>query len=221
LVWAHGLDATVSYFDPLLHDIAAHGYVVAAPTFPLTHAGLATGSDFNDYVNQPADVSFVITQILNLFGPHGTRASGIVDPRLIAVGGHSLGAVTTLGLSTNTCCRDPRLRAAIEIDGSWLTFPHGSTVEHGVPVLFIHGDADRAFSMHESVALFASSLAPKYLVILHGMPHTPFRIPAAFAVIENTIVDFLDAYLRGTPGAVSRLIATASVPGLATMSSLR
>ena len=43
-VWAHGFDATVEYFAPLLRAIAARGYVVAAPLFPYTSLH-ASGSD--------------------------------------------------------------------------------------------------------------------------------------------------------------------------------
>ena len=218
-VWAHGLDATVDYFDPLLRAIAARGYVVAAPTFPLTRAGLPGGADFNDYVNQPGDVSFVIDQILAIDGPHGTERPGLVDPTRVAVGGHSLGAVTTMGLVANRCCIDARVKAAIEIDGSWLSFPDGAKMRRGVPLLLIHGDEDMTFSVNESRGIYAASSPPKYLVVLHGMPHTPFRIPAAYAIIAESVGFFLDAYLKHTPNAVHRLLGDADVPGLTTLTS--
>lgn len=218
-VWAHGLDATVGYFDRLLSAIAARGYVVVAPTFPLTNADVPGGADFNDYVNQPADVSFVIGQILAIDGPHGTDRPDLVDPTRIAVGGHSLGAVTTMGLVANACCIDARVKAAIEIDGSRLTFPGGRTVERGVPVLYMHGDADQTFSVNESRAMFAASSRPKYLVVLHGIPHTPFRIPAAYAVIAESVDDFLDAYLKHAPRALSHLLRDGYVAGLASIAA--
>jgi predicted dienelactone hydrolase len=220
-VWAHGLEGNVGYFAPYLRSIAEHGYVVAAPTFPLTHAGTPGGSRFGDYVNQPADISFVISQLLASYGPDGTRHRGLLDPERIAVGGHSLGAITTLGLVADRCCIDARVRAAIEIDGALRSFPGGATRERGIPVLFIHGDADTTFPVSESRRMYALSLPPKYLVVLHRMPHTPFRIPSAYAVIDNATLDFLDAYLRHDPTAASELVDATSLPGLATITFAR
>jgi dienelactone hydrolase len=218
-VWAHGLDATVRFFEPFLRAVAARGYVVVAPTFPLTRAGLPGGADLNDYVHQPADVSFVIGEMLAADGPHGTDHPGLVDPTRIAAGGHSLGAVTTMGLVSNRCCTDARVKAAVEIDGARLSFAGGGTIQRGVPVLLIHGDADRMFSVNESRAIYRASSPPKYLVVLHGMPHTAFEIPSAFATIVNTVGDFLDAYLKHDPDGIRHLQDNAAVPGLATVTS--
>lgn len=218
LVWAHGINATVDYFDPLLRSWAARGYVVVAPTFPLTHAGTPGGRVYNDYVNQPGDISFVISQVLARYGPSGTQEPGLIDPTRIAVGGHSLGAITVGALVSNRCCLDRRVRAAIEVDGAPLSFAHGGAVHQGIPLLLFHGDADTTFSVNESRTMFADAHTPKYLVVLHGMPHTPFRIPRAANVLAKTISDFLDAYLKGDPQAIERLQRDASVPGFTALS---
>jgi predicted dienelactone hydrolase len=212
-VWAHGYEATVDYFDPYLRAIAAHGYVVAAPTFPLTNAAAVGGARYGDYVNQPADVTFVISKLLAAYGASGSAQRDLIDFTKIGVGGHSLGAATTAGLVSNRCCFDRRIKAAVEVDGARLSFPRGSTVERGTPLLLIHGDADHTFAVSESRAVFAVSRPPKYLVILHRMPHTPFRIPSAYAIILNTTVDFLDLYLKGETRAKSQLQFDGAVPG--------
>jgi dipeptidyl aminopeptidase/acylaminoacyl peptidase len=202
-VWAHGFDATVDYFAPLLRAIAARGYVVAAPTFPHTRLGGPGPVRYGDYVNQPADVSFVIRSLL-------ARHPGLIDPRRIAVGGHSLGAVTTMGLVANRCCLDPMVSAAVEVDGSQLRFPEGTPVAPAVPVLFVHGAADTTFPVAQSQAMYAAAHAPKFLVVIPGAPHTAFRIPADYAVILRSIEDFLDAYVGKVPGAVARVRAEAT-----------
>ncbi len=219
LVWAHGLDATVEYFDSLLRDWASAGYVVAAPTFPVTRAGGAGTDRFNDYVNQPTDVSTVITRVLQIDGSAGTVHRDLVDARRIAVAGHSLGAVTAYGLISNTCCIDARVRGAIEIDGAPLAFPHGRAIQRAVPVLLIHGDADTTFPVSESQSTYANARSPKYLVILHAAPHTPFEIGWARTIIINTVRDFLDAYLKQDPTGSSRLIGQASVTGRSTITA--
>ena len=75
---------------------ARAGFVVAAPTYPHTAAGVA---DFNpvDLIYQPADAEYVITQVVRRLGPVGP----------IAAAGHSGGGVATLGMFTGD--RDRRL----------------------------------------------------------------------------------------------------------------
>lgn len=219
LVWLHGLDATVQYFEPLLRAWAARGYVVIAPTFPLTSTGAPGGTVYNDYVNQPADVSFVLTQMLAKYGTNGSVHPGIVDTGRIAVGGHSLGAVTTAGLVSNRCCLDSRVRAAVEVDGAPLAFPNGAATPNPVPVLFIHGDADTTFPVADGRAMFAAAAPPKVFAVLRGMPHTAFRIPAAQTAIVSLVGDFLDAYLEQRPGALEHLATDARTSGITTLTT--
>jgi dipeptidyl aminopeptidase/acylaminoacyl peptidase len=218
-VWAHGFEASVDYFDPLLRAWAARGYVVVAPTFPATSSSAAGGGVYDDYVNQPRDVSFVITNVLAADGAGGSEQRGLVDAARIAVGGHSLGAVTTMALVDHGCCLDTRVKAAVAIDGSRLAFPHGSAMGRAVPTLLLHGDADRTFSVDESRAIYAAAKSPKFLIVMRGMPHTPFKIPAAYRVIVNSVGDFLDAYVGQDAHAVARLEADGTVPGVASIAA--
>src|SRR4051794_18072237 len=66
VVFAHGFGASGPAYQGLLERFAAQGYVVAAPTFPLSNGAAPGGPKLGDYVNQPADVSFVIGQVLRL-----------------------------------------------------------------------------------------------------------------------------------------------------------
>ena len=64
VVFGHGFNATPGIYARLLQAWARAGYVVAAPFFPLSNANAPGGADEADIVNQPADMSFVITRIL-------------------------------------------------------------------------------------------------------------------------------------------------------------
>ena len=64
IVFAHGLGSSGVEYQGLLERWAAAGFVVAAPKFPLTHRGTPGGVNPSDYQNQPADVSYVITAVL-------------------------------------------------------------------------------------------------------------------------------------------------------------
>ena len=216
-VWAHGIDATAASFDSLLRAVASRGYVVAAPTFPLTRRGGQGANRFFDYANQPKDVSFVISHVLDIDGTHGSVHPELVDPTRIAVGGHSLGAVTTVGLVSNTCCLDPRIRAAVEVDGAPLAFPNGASTTRAVPLLVVHGSDDILFPLSDGEALYAAAASPKYLIVLHGAPHTPFGIPWAESTIVTSIENFLDAYLKHEPTAGQRLLTDGDIPGRASI----
>jgi predicted dienelactone hydrolase len=217
LVWAHGFGATVGYFDPLLRAWASRGYVVAAPTFPLTHAGAPGGGDYNDYTNQPKDVSFVISQVLADDGPNGKEHPGLVDPSRIAVGGHSLGAVTTRALISNQCCLDARVGAAIEIDGAPLAFPDGNNVQRGVPLLILHGADDQTFPVADGQKRYAEAVRPRYLFVMRNTPHTAFTVPRVRALVTASVSDFLDAYLRGDQSAIQRLVEDAHASGFVSL----
>jgi dienelactone hydrolase len=212
--FSHGFTATGPAYEPLLRKWAAAGYVIAAPTFPLSNGGAPGGPDIFDYVNQPADVSFVITQMLALDGDRSSPLYHNIDTKDIGVAGHSLGAITTLGVAYNSCCQDPRIDAAVPISGLELPFPGGSFFTGpAVPLLLIHGTNDHTVGYGASVNAYADAAAPKFFLTLTGAPHTPF-----FGVwgptIDNTVIAFFDAYLGH--GSVDRIAEAGSVDGVST-----
>ncbi|HEY1634647.1 MAG TPA: hypothetical protein VGF64_07815 [Acidimicrobiales bacterium] len=216
IVFAHGFDVTPAPYADLLRSWARAGYVVAAPTFPLTNPGAPGGPDEADLVNQPADVRFVIDQLLAADAKPGPLA-GLVDPHKIGVAGHSDGGITAAEVAYNTCCRDTRISAAIVMAGAEIGVPGGSYFPPGsAPLLAIQGDADHSNNPQNSRQLYNSDGGgPKYLLDLPGASHEgPFMDggPAA-NVVQASTIDFLGRYLKGGP--VSQLLHDASVPGVA------
>ena len=49
IVYSHGFGATAASALPTLESLASHGYVVAAPDFPLSTTGLPGGLDLFDF----------------------------------------------------------------------------------------------------------------------------------------------------------------------------
>ena len=135
VVFAHGFALTPTDYGPLLHAIASAGYVVAAPTFPLTNAHAAGGPNEADLVNQPRDISFVITQLLALNRSSG-RLHGTIAPSHIAVAGQSDGGITALAIAYDARYRDQRVRAAIIMSGA-RPAGFGSFPRAGSPLLAI------------------------------------------------------------------------------------
>jgi len=225
VVFAHGLDGFGSAYQGLLMGWASAGYVVAAPTFPLSSLTAPGGATIADVVNQPADVSFVLGQLLREGAASSGPLSGAVDPRRVAVAGHSLGAITVLGL-LNSCCHDPRIDAAIILAGLELSFGSGQRFfppgEAPIPVLFEQGTRDRLIGYRYDHQAYAAAPSPKYFVTLEGADHIgPYldMSSAAGRVVLATTTDFLDQYVTRAPAAEHGLVQDGTVSGVAHVES--
>jgi predicted dienelactone hydrolase len=200
VVFAHGFGETpdLAGFTSILSRWASAGFVVAAPLFPLTRGDAPGNPDLADYVHQPGDMSFVITQLLAQSAQPGNVLHGMIDPGEIGAAGHSLGGVTTLGVVTNSCCRDRRVRAAIVMSGDQITFPSGRTVwASAPPLLFVHGSADPVVPYAASLYAFNRAHAPKGLLTILGGDHSSpvDDSTAAFPSIVSVTTAFLDRYV--------------------------
>lgn len=217
VVFSHGFGASgPAYGEVLLRRIAAHGYVVAAPTFPLTNGRAPGGQHLADYLHQPADVSFVITRMLAASKARGDL-HGLIDPKEVGAAGHSLGAITTLGVTYHRCCLDHRIKAAVVLAGIQLPFGRSSSwAWPPVPLLLVHGTSDRTVPYAASTATYRAAKPPKFLLTLQNAPHTPFGSPY-LDVIVNSTNDFLDRYLRDQKHALVELTLDANVPGASSL----
>jgi dienelactone hydrolase len=217
IVFSHGFGASGPAYRPVLEPFVRAGYVIAAPTFPLSSGGAPGGSRLGDYVNQPGDVSFVLTSTLRLARHHGFLAK-TVDRHEIGAMGHSLGAITTLGVAANSCCRDRRIDAAAEWSGIELPFLGGLFfATRTPPFMFTHGSADGTVPYVASMLAYGDAPPPKVLLTLLGAPHVFFR-PPWFNPFVRTTTDFLDAYLKHRRAARRRLAADGSVQGVSSVS---
>ena len=126
VVMVHGFAAAASDYETLDTQLAAAGFVVAAPDFPRSSRAVTT-SPSRDIVEQATDVSFVLDQLLNL-ETVPTALFGSIDDGPVAVMGHSDGGVTAAGVAFNAAAADPRIGAAVIMSGgafgfsgSWFT----------------------------------------------------------------------------------------------------
>ncbi|CAN5478025.1 hypothetical protein BH18ACT1_BH18ACT1_01480 [soil metagenome] len=220
VIYNHGVTATGPVYAARMREWAEAGYVVAAPTFPLSRGGAPGGPSIQAYRNQPEDVRFVLDELLRLDGAQGTILSDLVDGERIAVGGHSLGAITTLGFGFNTCCGDERVDAFLPMAGVQLPFTDGEfRFDDSVPLLLVHGDADGTVPFGGSEAVYAAASGPKHLLRLLGAPHTPFFGGPWPEVVDAGVIGFLDAYLKDRPDGLDRLRAAGSRPGVSSLQS--
>jgi predicted dienelactone hydrolase len=228
IVFAHGLDSNAIIYFPLISQWAEAGFVVVAPTFPLSNLYAPGGATAKDLVQQPGDLSFVLTQVLDLSATKGNLLSGMIDPRRIAAVGHSLGAMTVLALAENTCCEDRRVDAAVIIDGTEATFGNGKFFEgRTVPILVLHGTADETIPYADGEKIYDDAKTPKYMISLIGAPHvsflqfslTPQSAPRWQGVDVDSVIDFLEGELNHDGADLEALENVADVTGLASLRS--
>jgi predicted dienelactone hydrolase len=213
IVFAHGFALLPSAYTRLLDAWAQAGYVVAAPIFPLTNADAPGGPNESDLINQPHDVSFVISRLIALSAqPHGVLA-GKIDPTRIAVAGQSDGGVTALAVAYDQRFRDPRLRAAIVMSGARLG-GMGAFPERGPPLLAMQGTADTFNAPATTEAYFSLAHRPKFLVWLLGAEHLPpyTTEQPQLGVVERVTLTFLGHYLLGRP--LTMFLDVARQPGI-------
>ena len=216
IVFAHGFSATPSTYEDLLTRLAAAGYVVAAPKFPLSSGGGPHTPDAADVVHQPADVSFVITKVLQASRAKRGPLAGMIDPKAIGVAGHSNGGITALGITAHSCCRDRRVKAVAVLSGTPAPYPGGKySFTDMPPFLAVHGTADELVAYDDAVRTFNTARGPKVFLTVEGGNHgssASVSGPAGASVL-STITDFFDGYLRDDRAAIDRLPADAQ-PGL-------
>ncbi len=218
VVFGHGFAVTPEIYGAMLDAWARAGYVVAAPVFPLENADAPGGPDESDLVNQPRDMSLVITRLLTADAVPGGALAGLIAPRAIAVAGQSDGGETALAVAYDRYYRDSRVRAAIILSGAVIPgvggfdFPPGSP-----PLLATQGTADTINPPRLTRQFFDLAPRPKYLLTLFGASHLgPYTdAQPQLGVVERVSVAFLDQYLKNAPGAAARLAGAGNVPGIA------
>ena len=222
IVFGHGFAVTPATYFRLLRAWARAGFVVAAPVFPLENAHAPGGPDESDLVNQPRDMSVVISRMLAADTNPRALLHGTMAPRQIAVAGQSDGGETALAVAYDRYYRDPRVRAAVILSGAQipgadaLTFPSGAP-----PLLATQGTADTINLPRLSYAFFRAASRPKFLLRLLGAPHLPpytFEQPQ-LSIVERTTIDFLNRYLKDDGDGVARLRQAADRPGVAELTA--
>jgi hypothetical protein len=194
VVFAHGFDVGPATYGALLRSWAAHGYVVAAPEFPLTDPAVAGANlDEADITNQPGDLRFVTGALTAPSSPISPR----IDPGRVAIAGHSDGAESALAASLRPGPPGrSHYRALVAMSVQPLP---GYERTANPPILVTQGDVDTINPPAYGTQTWEEAASPKYLLVLHGGGHLPplqagsAWLPGVEAVTEA----FLDAYLAG------------------------
>ncbi len=222
VIFGHGFAVTPAPYARLLQAWARAGYVVAAPIFPLGNANAPGGPNESDIVNQPRDMSFVITQMLELDGTPHSFFQGLIAPHEVAVAGQSDGGETALAVAYDRHFLDRRVRASVIMSGAELPgvggfdFPAPSP-----PLLATQGTADTTNQPRFTYAFFDAAPRPKFLLSMLGASHLPpyTTEEPQLGIVERVTTDFLNKYLRNGKLALTRMIAAGNVPGVAAVTA--
>ncbi|MEO8713862.1 MAG: hypothetical protein ABI369_02505 [Acetobacteraceae bacterium] len=222
IVFGHGFAVTPADYHRLLTAWAQAGYVVAAPVFPLENAHAPGGPDEADLVNQPADMSFVITGMLALAAQRRSFLAGRISPGRIGISGQSDGGETALAMAYDRYYRDPRVRAAAILSGAEL--PNSQAVyfpRPSPPLLATQGTADKTNRPHFTYDFFRAARRPKYLLRLIGAGHLPpyTTQQPQLSIIERVTIAFFDRYLKGEPAGQAAMAKSGNVRGLAALTA--
>ncbi|MDE2404716.1 MAG: hypothetical protein KGM17_08610 [Sphingomonadales bacterium] len=182
-LYCHGTDGSADNATWLAGALAADGWLVVAPFFPLTSPATHTrvaGPDISDAGEQVRDVAFLIDSLLA-----DPAWAARIDAARIVVLGHSLGAITCWHAAYSAATRDPRIAAAVMLGAgdpvvaaqhAGIGLADAGPVTGNVPGLLVSADKD-LFSrmMGPPGTAFPRLPGPKCEVTIRGGVHVWFH----------------------------------------------
>ena len=212
IVYVHGFGAHAD--NPYSEPFARAGFVVVAPKFPLTNADAQGGPNRSDAINEPYDISFILSQVAK-----DPAVGKISDTNNVAVFGESLGANVAMNTGFVPASRDQRVKAVVAASGGCAGCPHTTKYEKGtMPVMFVHGTDDPVVPYQWSADEYARAKAPKFLLSLTGAKHVQYGDPWE-PIVTKSLVDFFDRYLKNDDAALNQLPTDANVAGTTKLQS--
>jgi dienelactone hydrolase len=223
VVFGPGFQYCSDTYDGLLSAWASAGYVVAAVDFPKTDCYTGAAANESDLINQPADMSFVISALLGISAGPNDLFSGRLNPNEVAAAGHSDGGDTVAALAANTCCTDHRLKAVAVLSGAvWPAMPGKYFTQGAPPMLFVQGSGDDVNPPSASIQLYrADPSRARYYLDLFGASHMgPYEgTNSAEQIVAGTTLAFFDRFVLGQSGAAAAMEQDGTVSGASSLVS--
>jgi dienelactone hydrolase len=223
IMFAPGFMQCDGPYSDLLDAWAGAGYVVAAVNFPRTDCHVGAAAYEPDLVNQPWDMSYALTRVLELSERPGAPLSGLVDSRQIAAAGQSDGGDTVAALAANACCTDHRLAAVAVLSGQeWPAMPGRYFPGGAPPMLFVQGSADTVNLPWTSVQMYAADQArARYYLDLFGATHTEpyWGTNRVEQIVAGVTLAFFNRYVLGETPALATMTRDGNIRGAAALVS--
>lgn len=222
VVFAPGFDSNPETYQPFLHAIAAQGYIVASPLFPIegSIAGAAPASRSNaEILNQMYDMSAVITQMQNYARQPGNFLGWAMNPNEVGIIGHSDGAMTVAGMTMSTSYNDPRIKVSEVMSGAG---PYGLTWNRRrvVPTLIEQATGDPYNAPSNSQWLFNAVTGQRAYLTVNGPYHIWPLIgnDVTSDAVRRAAIAHLDGALKnGGLAAFFRLAVAGDTPGVTSL----
>ncbi len=212
ILFAHGFDSSSQRYSSLLHDLAASGFVVAAPEFPMSSTVFDGAPDEYEIPEQTRDLSFLITAMTGSDAPPVLAA--MIAPGPVGLVGHSDGAVTALLAGYAPRFADSRVAAVAAISGDFDTFGGEWFTTSDPPLLAIHGEFDEINPFESSETLVENDPGPAMLVMVQGASHLGSAIdPETEPAVARLIAfDFLWRLTGSTDSMMQTQAAASTSP---------
>ncbi len=199
-----GYGVTGADYSALITRIAAAGYVVAAPAYPLLSGQPAGPTDTVGWADLAPDTWFVTTEVLARSAAGDAGIGGLIDPARIAVAGHSDGAAVAFEDGYTPWRLDWRVRAVVAY-GVGLQY-YGPYQANGRPILHVISDQDVYNPYGETIGWDQAYLQePKTVVSLWNASHEgPFMNAGDphFEAVAVLTVGWLDTMTKAHPEAL-------------------
>jgi predicted dienelactone hydrolase len=224
IVFSPGFDIDPAVYNTLVGRWASFRFVVAVPDYPFTAGGAPGGVNEADIVQHPEDLEATIDELIVVSSSSGTLLTRMIDPSRIGVAGHSDGGDVTDAVVSDSCCRDPRIRAAAVLSGAELTSFGGTYGPIRVPLLVVQGDSDTINAPPCSEQIYSAGGAHRFYLALRGAGHLPPHAAGPSGAVYQQAVDrvsalFWTAYLDDDASAASALEARTGVAPPATLTA--
>ena len=250
LVFSHGYGGSGLSNVFFTGQLAAHGWIVVAPDHHDRHSFLrirtgrqdnAFSMDTLKYIknmanSSPADRPKFLYRLDEIQGVldaviESPEFSGLIDKERVAVGGHSLGGFTALGVcGTIEARRDPRVKAVLLFSTGAGGYLYTKEELHRVkaPSMLFLGEKEMEKKRGDKTMLeisqkiFSNLYPPKYFLTVKGASHFSFNdhfddnavarmlsgTEEEFGVIRRYSTAFLEKYVAGRPDADRQLERT-------------
>jgi len=218
ILFAHGFDISSQRYSSLLHDLAASGFVVAAPEFPMSSTVFDGAPDEYDIPEQARDLSFLITAMTGPDVP--SELAEMIAAGPVGLVGHSDGAVTVLLAGYAPRYADNRVAAVVAISGDFDTFGGEWFTTSDPPLLAVHGEYDEINPFESSEMLVGNDPGSAMLVGVEGASHLGAVINSETEPAVARLIAFNFRWrLGGSADAMTQTYATASTSPLQLVSS--
>ena len=176
VIFSHGLGGSPIGGGIFLTELAAQGFVVAAPEHDDCSFSSSCGLTPEQTARRPGDIESVVDFVLSLSDGDDPILKNLIDADRIGLAGQSLGGWTALTVLQQS---EPRFKAAVLINPATLPSPRPDPLQITKPTLFMAGELDReaAFSVTEEFFQQIPQAAPD---------HYPLIVPRAGHEFLNT-----------------------------------